>query len=277
MWPDKERRRLPDSSSEYSSSSEETSDVHKGKDLSWVRICSYACGCITLVVALLILVAVLFLGRWVKQAVEDVGPLLTGTNVTVGGVNANLFSGGVTMRDLRIASPPGYQDDLMAIACLTSTVNPLSLFKAWRSNYTKPFVLEQLSVVEAEVFVSTKSLNILNSNAQEVLDHMQKSLEGFHAHHPKYQRFGLAKVRSRMVEMSNMSARVKILFGRPKTLRLETIHLADVGLEGDGVHVYELFDLLMESILQTVIKDSLSKWGEGIVQGIFGALAGGDD
>lgn len=51
------------------------------------------------------------LGRLIEQGVEEHGPPLTGTEVSLGGASVSIFDGTGELTDLRIGNPEGYSDD----------------------------------------------------------------------------------------------------------------------------------------------------------------------
>lgn len=51
------------------------------------------------------------LGRLIEDGVEEHGPPLTGTEVSLGGASVSIFDGAGELTDLRIGNPDGYSDD----------------------------------------------------------------------------------------------------------------------------------------------------------------------
>jgi hypothetical protein len=51
------------------------------------------------------------LGRLIEQGVEEHGPPLTGTEVSLGGASVSIFDGAGELTDLRIGNPEGYSDE----------------------------------------------------------------------------------------------------------------------------------------------------------------------
>lgn len=51
------------------------------------------------------------LGRLIEQGVEDQGPGLTGTDVSLGSAHVSIFSGEGQLSDLHVGNPKGYSDD----------------------------------------------------------------------------------------------------------------------------------------------------------------------
>jgi hypothetical protein len=51
------------------------------------------------------------LGRLIEQGVEEHGPPLTGTEVSLGGASVSIFDGAGELTDLRVGNPEGYSDE----------------------------------------------------------------------------------------------------------------------------------------------------------------------
>jgi hypothetical protein len=51
------------------------------------------------------------LGRLIEEGVEEHGPPLTGTEVSLGGARVSIFDGAGELTDLRVGNPEGYSDD----------------------------------------------------------------------------------------------------------------------------------------------------------------------
>ena len=72
---------------------------------------SIAVGVLVLVAGVGVAVFLGQLGRLIERGVEEHGPPLTGTEVSLGGARVSIFDGAGELTDLRIGNPEGYSDD----------------------------------------------------------------------------------------------------------------------------------------------------------------------
>ncbi len=72
----------------------------------WLRVAKWI-GIILLVV---IVGAILLRDMLIRRAIVDIGTMATGTKVEVGSFSSSLMGGSVTLKDLRVANPEGYQN-----------------------------------------------------------------------------------------------------------------------------------------------------------------------
>lgn len=70
-----------------------------------------AAGVVVALVAVAAVVVLGQLGRLIEEGVEEHGPPLTGTEVSLGGASVSIFDGSGALTDLRIGNPEGYSDD----------------------------------------------------------------------------------------------------------------------------------------------------------------------
>lgn len=70
-----------------------------------------AAGALVVVAAIAAVVVLGQLGRLIEEGVEEHGPPLTGTEVSLGGASVSIFDGAGELTDLRIGNPEGYSDD----------------------------------------------------------------------------------------------------------------------------------------------------------------------
>lgn len=70
-----------------------------------------AAGVVVVLVGVAAAVVLGQLGRLIEEGVEDHGPGMTGTDVSLGGASVSIFDGTGELTDLRIGNPDGYSDD----------------------------------------------------------------------------------------------------------------------------------------------------------------------
>jgi len=69
-----------------------------------------AAGVVVVLAAVAAVVVLGQLGRLIEDGVEEHGPPLTGTEVSLGGASVSIFDGAGELTDLRIGNPEGYSD-----------------------------------------------------------------------------------------------------------------------------------------------------------------------
>jgi len=243
------------------------------------------CGSFLLVVILLGL-SLLFLDQGVKLSVEQVGGFLLGSNVGLEAVSINLASVSVDLQHLSVDSPPKYEDKIFKLDHFEFDVDPGSLATAYMSDFTKPMVLEAFRIVGLQVMINMDAFPVGQNNAQDIVDHMNEVLnlgaeKVDYAHNnfgfdptgedfkegvkkavavpppPTFdvaERAAFARVRADTIRIVNVTAGIRISTLPETTFTLDEVLLTDVGKDGDGVHVYELVEILVRSILMAVIK-----------------------
>lgn len=255
----------------------------KGRSSVAKACCCCTCSCCAAfsILLLVLLIAVFwFLDHWIKTVVEGIGPKLTGTAVTMDHLHLGLLDCRVEIHNLVVASPPDYEDNLMMLGKLVFDIDLMSALRAWLSGFTQPVVLEEFSLVGLNVTIDMKAFPYGDSNAQDVVDHMngvikqvQDTTEAAHLANPAiptlptlppppdvdtglniFYHLSLAKVKTNMVDISNVSSQVRIMTMSPVMFMLERIVITDVGKEGNGVHVYEFIDILVRAVLMAVMK-----------------------
>jgi hypothetical protein len=75
------------------------------------RRLAIAAGILGVVVGIGVALVLDQLGRLIERGVEEHGPGLTGTEVSLGGASVSIFDGSGELTDLRIGNPEGYSDD----------------------------------------------------------------------------------------------------------------------------------------------------------------------
>jgi uncharacterized protein involved in outer membrane biogenesis len=106
----------------------------------WQRIALIAAAATATIVAAVVVITLGRLDSIVKNAIEQRGSALTKTSVTVGSVNVSLRDGTASVRDLRVANPPGFT------APYAFELGAISVRMALRSVVTDPLVIEEIRI-----------------------------------------------------------------------------------------------------------------------------------
>jgi hypothetical protein len=104
--------------------------------------------------------AILFADRVVQTAVEKAGTKTLDVPVQVGGANASLLSGGIGLREITVANPPGYQGAALL------TLQQVDLQADTGSLLSEQVLIKGMKLDHMEVFIEQKGLQ---NNLYEVI------------------------------------------------------------------------------------------------------------
>ncbi len=126
-------------------------------------------GVVIALIAVVALVAYFFLGNLngiIKGLIEDIGSEVTGTRVSVDGVELELTSGKGRVTGLTIANPPGYDSPYaFNLSDITVAVEPASI--------TKPvIVISEVSIQGAKLIAEQKGEK---TNLSELMENIEKA------------------------------------------------------------------------------------------------------
>mmetsp|Transcript_58605 Transcript_58605/g.115227 ORF Transcript_58605/g.115227 Transcript_58605/m.115227 type:complete len:433 (-) Transcript_58605:121-1419(-) len=234
-----------------------------------------ACCCICLVsFALIVGLSAwcirLYMDSWTKFGVETVGSSLLGVPVSVESVSISLMEGRASIARLSVASPEGYKTDIFDLGRFVFDIGPLSALKAWLTDFSTPMVIEEVTIYDCGVSIEAKGFAMANSNAQEIVDHLNDATmkispeinkEVMHPDMPDAKTAAnegvkAMEVRLRVdkVRLHNISVMVTLEPMAPIQYTLPRVELKDVGKEGNGVYLYEFMEVLVRALLMAVIK-----------------------
>mmetsp|Transcript_59927 Transcript_59927/g.128617 ORF Transcript_59927/g.128617 Transcript_59927/m.128617 type:complete len:431 (-) Transcript_59927:213-1505(-) len=268
-----------DSSDEDEESADEDPNLKRGKHgrkqrssgLGFTgKVCICCCtGCTACGLALVIVLVLLALNLnpWVAAAIETVGSTLLGVDVSVDSLNIGLIEGRAAISGFSVASPPGFQGPLFDLGEAVFDIGPASVLAV--AILDKPFELEQLSASNLNVFIDQPTST--SNNALTAVQHangVTKALApqlGTPTQAPineetesKALTAMETKIRAGRIEFSNITASVCIqpICGTtgPLNFTLTEILIENVGKEGGGVHLYELLEIIVIAIMQSVIQ-----------------------
>lgn len=229
--------------------------------------CCCCCGITILIVGCAVAALLFFMNGWVKVAIETVGTAVLGVKVSLDSINIGLIEGRVSINDLKVTSPQGYDDRFMELGRFVFDLSPVSVLTGYFSGFMKPIVLEEVTLTNLGVIIDMSALTGGNSNVEAIVDHMNQVVGQTIApvlpstQPPSTEEvmdIGLkvmsAKVEADRIRMANISAAVSIAGWSPIEYTLNEILIEDVGKKHDGVYVYELIEILVRSLLMAVIQ-----------------------
>jgi uncharacterized protein involved in outer membrane biogenesis len=209
-------------------------------------------------VLVVLLIAALFGGTVVKNAVNGAGPGLLGVPVTLKGAKVSLFSGKIRLEGLRIGNPEGYKTPSMFdLGSMDVAFKPGSIF-------SDTFVIEKILIDAPEI---TYERGLRNSNLGALLDQMSaKKPEGGTTNAPEPAATstpaeagkGGRKVVIDEFVMANgkINLSVTLAGGHSAPIAMETVTLRNIGREGgmEGVNAVQITRILVGTIVRSVLQ-----------------------
>ncbi len=232
---------------------------------------------LALVAAVLLVVAAVALfvvgsniGTIVKKGVETVGPKITGTPITLGGVELSPSSGSGTIKDFVLGNPEGYKSAFaIRLGEATLEVDP-------RSVLSDKIHIKRVAVSNPEITIEG---GLGDNNLKKIL----ANIDAFTASEKSKPASDSGSTKKLQVDdflLSGAKVDVKfsILGGKGLSVPLPDIHLSNLGASGDGITAGELtktiFNSVFEQVIPAVTKQlgQIGNLGKGAVEGVGGAV-----
>jgi hypothetical protein len=211
---------------------------------------------LALVVALLLLVGALhlWLGSLIKRGVEQIGPRITQTSVTLREANISLLSGRAELKDLTVGNPKGFQAP-SAFSLHNATVR-----LDWKSMLSDTVVIEEILIdgpqITFEGTPTSSNLGMIRDNAKAFAP--TQSSEKAPAPKRDAQQGSGKKVVIKQFTMTNARANMWVRAGGFETkaqgVTLPDIRLKNIGNESGGASVQEVIAILLTSIVTSATR-----------------------
>ena len=174
---------------------------------------------LSLIILLIVLVAIaavgvaIFADRAARAAVEKAGTKILNVGVTVGKADASLLRGGLDLRNITVANPPGYQGPaLLKMQWVNVEADPRSLL-------SQEVQIRDIELDAVDVFVEQSGLR---NNLYEVIKPLREP------HEPTGKRLVIDNLK-----MTNITVHVSLpsIPGQPQATEftLDTITMTDLG------------------------------------------------
>jgi uncharacterized protein involved in outer membrane biogenesis len=219
---------------------------------------------LVLVIAGIVVVVHLWLDAWIKSKIEDIGPAVTGTPVTLDSIRTSLLFGSIELRGLAIGNPKGFQaPHAFKVGSLRVRVNGRSLFAP-------------VLVIE-EILIDAPEVTIEGLHPHDNLSQLQRNVRAFSGSS------GTAKAAtatgeagSRKVQISDFvmkDGRGTVQFsvrgagGQSLSIRIPDLHLKDVGNAAGGVPPAKLAAVLIDAIIEATtnpVRHQLKQTGQAV-------------
>ncbi len=210
------------------------------------------------------------LGGIVKKGVETVGPKITGTPLTLGGVELSPSSGSGTIKDFVLGNPEGYQSAYaIRIGEATLEVDPKSVLS------------DKIHI--KRVAVSNPQITIEGGLGDNNLKKILANIDAFTASEKKSGDTGGGSQKKLQVDDfvltgAKVDVKFAILGGKGLSVPLPEIHLTNLGTGGDGITAGDLtkkvFGAVFEQVIPAVTSQlgNLGNLGKGAVDGAKGTV-----
>lgn len=207
-----------------------------------------AAGGLVAVVAVAAVVVLGQLGRLIERGVEDHGPGLTGTDVSLGGASVSIFSGEGELSDLRIGNPQGYSDDrAFDLGRIRIAIDPASV--------TGDVIRIRQVVVDGPKLLAEFDANGRN-NLKAILNHVKAAAGGGTSTSKQPEAGGDArKIIIDEFRFENAEARVLApAFNLDKSLKIPPVVLKDLGAKQGGAAAADIANQVMRPIVDATVQ-----------------------
>ncbi len=207
-----------------------------------------------LVVLLLVGVLHLWLGSLIKRGVEQVGPRITQTSVTLRDVDIALLSGRAKLEDVTIGNPTGFQAP-SAFRLRNATVR-----LDWKSALSDPVIIEEIVIDGPEITfegtMASSNLGTIRDNATAFAP--ADSSEKAPAPKRDAQQSSGKKVVIKQFTMTNARANLWLRAGGVETkaqgISLQDIRLKNIGAASGGASFQEVATIVLTSITNSAAR-----------------------
>ncbi|MGJ8670447.1 MAG: DUF748 domain-containing protein [Oceanococcus sp.] len=206
-----------------------------------------------------VVVAVFIIGqlnRLIKSGVEETGPKVTGTPVSLQSAKVSIFSGSGALNALQIKNPVGFS------SANAFDLQEISIALDIKSISNDVVVIRELKIDGAKLVTELTAIG--QSNLKTILDHA-KQMAGQSSSEPQSDDSAAAP-KFIIQSFSFTNAQLQALapsFDVDETLVLPDIYLSDVGAKSNGATAVELAELLLQPIINTATREARSEFIAG--------------
>lgn len=192
----------------------------------------------------------LWLDAWITSTIEHVGPVVTGTPVTLDSVRTSLVFGIVELRGLAVGNPKGFQ------APHAFKVGSIRVRVSWRSLLAPVVLLEEVVIEAPEITMEglhpNDNLSQLQRHVREFAGGAAERAQPAAVTKPA----GGRKVQLHEFVMKGGRATVQFSVkgagGQSVSLGIPDLHLKDVGKAAGGVPPEKMVAALTDAIIEAI-------------------------
>lgn len=194
-----------------------------------------------------VVVAGLFLGSLVKAGVQNVGPKLTRTTVTLDAVDVSLLTGSAKVKGLVVGNPEGCQaPQAISVGTVAVSIAPMSVL-------SDKIVVESIKVEAPEITFEGNPFG--QNNLKKIQENVNAAAAGFPSPSTNPPAAAAPAKPGRKLEVDDfVITGAKIHFGTGPTLPLPDIHLTRLGTGPEGITPADLTKAILSEVVSGTIK-----------------------
>jgi len=205
-------------------------------------------GLLVLIIIAVIVVG-LFLGKIVKLGINDIGPKITQTTLTVDSVDVSMFTGSAKVKNLVLGNPEGFKaPNAISVGLAAVSISPMSVL-------SDKIVVKSVRVESPEITFEGNPFGA--NNLKKIQDNVNAAAANFQSplstnQPPKTA--APAKPGAKLEVDEFVITGGKIHFGTGPTLPLPDIHLTDLGKGPDGITAGDLTKKVLSEVISGTLK-----------------------
>ncbi|MGA2854710.1 MAG: AsmA family protein [Verrucomicrobiota bacterium] len=195
-----------------------------------------------------VIVAGLFLGKIVKLGINEVGPKITQTTMTVDAVDVSMLTGSATVKNFVIGNPEGFKaPNAISVGLAAVSISPMSVL-------SDKIVVKSVRVESPEITFEGNPFGANNlKKIQDNVNAAAASLQSPSTNQPAKTAAPAKPGKKLEVDEFTITG-AKIHFGTGPTLPLPDIHLTDLGKGPDGITAADLTKTVLSEVVSGTIK-----------------------
>ena len=220
-------------------------------------------------IIILFLVVMFFINSIAKSAITSAGTSTLGVNTSLDSISIGLFSGHSSIEGLAVANPKGFDGDFLDLTEGVLDVNLSTLLG-------DVIEVKEVSLDGLQVQFVQK---ISGSNVSDILDNVKKSSDAApddvskeKSSSDSSRKFVIDELKVTNVKVS-ISVQPLSSATAPSTVSIKQILIKDIGKKQNGADLDQLMAIVVQSIIDAVIKAAPSEIPALMMQGIEGGLS----
>ena len=219
---------------------------------------------------ILILLVMFFINSIAKSAITSAGSSTLGVSTSLDSINIGLFSGHSSIDGLEVANPKGFDGDFLDLSEGVLDVNLSTLLG-------DVIEVKQVSLDGLKVEFLQK---LGGSNVSQILDNVKKSTDSTPDKKPAADKASSDSSRKFVIdELKVTNVKVSIAVEplssatAPSTVAINQILIKDIGKKEGGADLDQLMAIVVQAVVDAVIKAAPSEIPSIMMQGIEGGLS----